>query len=100
VFVLPSQTENFGLAVLEALAAGVPVVISRDVGIHQEITAAQAGLVVERSEAALTRALTQLLEDEQLCAAMATRARQLAESHFSCKAMTEQLLGLYRSLCA
>lgn len=44
VFALPSHQENFGLAVVESLACGVPVLISREVNIWQEIVASGAGL--------------------------------------------------------
>jgi glycosyltransferase involved in cell wall biosynthesis len=47
VFVLPSHQENFGLAVVEALACGTPVLISRPVNIWREIEASGAGLVDE-----------------------------------------------------
>jgi glycosyltransferase involved in cell wall biosynthesis len=45
VFVLPSHQENFGMAVVESLAAGKPVLISNRVNIHPEITSAKAGFV-------------------------------------------------------
>jgi glycosyltransferase involved in cell wall biosynthesis len=45
VFILPSHQENFGIAVAEALACGVPVLISNKVNIWREIKAAGAGLV-------------------------------------------------------
>ena len=44
-FVLPSHQENFGIAVAEALACGVPVLISNQVNIWREIEAAQAGVI-------------------------------------------------------
>lgn len=46
-FILPSHQENFGIAVVEALACGKPVLISDQVNIHNEIEAAGAGLVDE-----------------------------------------------------
>jgi glycosyltransferase involved in cell wall biosynthesis len=45
VFALPSHQENFGIAVAESLACGVPVLISREVNIWREIEAVHAGLV-------------------------------------------------------
>lgn len=45
VFCLPSYQENFGIAVSEALACGIPVIISESVNISQEVLAAHAGLV-------------------------------------------------------
>ncbi len=45
VFVLPSHQENFGVAVVEALACGTPVLISRPVNIWREVEASGAGLV-------------------------------------------------------
>ena len=47
VFLLPSHQENFGIAVAEALAAGVPVLISNKVNIWREIEADKAGIVAE-----------------------------------------------------
>jgi glycosyltransferase involved in cell wall biosynthesis len=55
-FVLPSHQENFGIAVAESLAVGTPVLISRQVNIADEITAAGAGLV-ECDDAEGTRRL-------------------------------------------
>ena len=61
VFVLPSYSENFGIALVEALACGCPVVLSDQVGIHREISRAQAGLVtpcrVDELAAAILNAL-------------------------------------------
>jgi len=46
VFALPSYTENFGQVVCEAMASGVPVVISDQVNIWPEVARSEAGLVV------------------------------------------------------
>jgi glycosyltransferase involved in cell wall biosynthesis len=56
-FVLPSHQENFGLAVAEALACGVPVLISDKVNIWREVLADNAGLVSDDTLAGTTRLL-------------------------------------------
>ena len=68
VFVLPSHQENFGIAVVEALACGTPVLISRPVNIWREIESSGAGLVdadtVEGCSRLLERWLDLADEDE------------------------------------
>ena len=46
IFVLPSYQENFGIAVVEAMAAGLPVIVSDQVGISGEIGKSGAGIVI------------------------------------------------------
>ena len=57
VFVLPSYDENFGLAVIEAMAVGAPVVISNNVGIHHKVTQYGAGLVTSCESDEIAHAL-------------------------------------------
>ena len=61
VFVLPSYSENFGIAVVEAMAAGTPVVISDAVGIHREVAESRAGFVVPCAVEPLAEALKRVL---------------------------------------
>jgi glycosyltransferase involved in cell wall biosynthesis len=79
VFVLPSYQENFGIVVIEALAAGTPVVISDRVNIHGQITQAQVGLVVPTQVDALAAALDRYLNDDVLRRETAARARPYVE---------------------
>jgi glycosyltransferase involved in cell wall biosynthesis len=57
VFVLPSEHENFGVAVVEALAAGCPVVVSNHVGLAKEIERQNVGTVTTLAPAGIARAL-------------------------------------------
>src|ERR1043166_7160491 len=95
IFVLPSYSENFGVAVVESMACGLPVVISDQVAIHREISKAQAGLVVPCDVEELTIALTTLLQDSELRARTGNNARQLARTAFSAEATRTPLLALY-----
>jgi glycosyltransferase involved in cell wall biosynthesis len=95
VFVLPSYSENFGVAVVEAMAFGLPVVVSDQVGIHREVAEAQAGLVVPCAWEELARALTRLVRDKQLRSRMGENGKRLAQTHFSLEAVTGKLINVY-----
>lgn len=98
LFVLPSQDENFGIAVAEALAAGVPVVVSRGVAIHPDIDAARAGLVVDRTIEAVADAIDRLLSDDGMAEQMASAAGALGRDKYSLDAMGDGLERMYESV--
>ena len=75
LFVLSSYQENFGNAVIEALACGTPIIISDQVNIHPEIVAAQVGAVVPLNVEALAREITRWMSDNKLREAAAQRSR-------------------------
>ncbi len=95
LFVLPSYSENFGTAVVEAMAAGLPVVISDRVGIHREVAAARAGLVVPCEQEAVADAMLRLTVDSALRGELGAHGRELARRRFSIASMTDNLLGMY-----
>lgn len=99
IFVLPSYSENFGVAVVEAMAAGLPVVVSDCVGIHREVASAHAGLVVPCREEALSEALLRLLETPELRSEAARNGKRLAES-FSPGGVSKRLIELYSQICS
>ena len=98
-FILPSHQENFGIAVVEALACGKPVLISNKVNIWREIDEDGAGLVEDDTLPGTERLLARwfaLPADERL--AMGRRARASFERRFQIDRATaglvEQLRGL------
>lgn len=97
-FVLPSFSENFGIAAAEALMAGLPCVLGQGVAIAGEVAAAGAGLTVVPDAASVAGALQQVLMDPPGRTAMAAAARVLAQQRFSAKAMGRNLRGLYADL--
>ncbi len=96
-FVLPSYSENFGIAVVEAMAAGLPVVISDQVAICQEVVAADAGLVVACQVEALTNALRRAFQ-EATESGWGERAKKLCQERFSLESVTRQWIRLYHSV--
>lgn len=98
VFVLASYSENFGIAVVEALAAGLPVVVTDQVGIHSDITRNSAGIVIPTNVEALATALAHLLQNAELRHTMGQAGRALARSCYSLEAMTHRLVQVYSDL--
>ena len=98
IFVLPSFSENFGVAVAEAMAAGLPVVVTPGVQIAPEIAAAQAGLVVEGEVDTLSAAIAQLLTSPDLRHQLGENGKRLASSRYSWEAIAQQLAEAYTAI--
>jgi glycosyltransferase involved in cell wall biosynthesis len=97
IFVLPSYQENFGLAVAEAMAAGIPVVISDRVNIHQEVARYRAGLVTALNRGEVAAALERLLDDEALQREMGNNGQRLVREKFSWSRIGAQIAELYKN---
>ncbi|TFE66586.1 glycosyltransferase [Methylacidiphilum caldifontis] len=91
LFVLPSYTENFGIAVAEAMAMEKAVVISDKVNIWQEVKDAGAGLVVSCNVDEIAEACIKILQDPNLAKEMGKRGRKLVENRYSIEATTQVL---------
>jgi len=99
LFVLPSEQESFGLAALEALASGVPVVATRVGGLPEVVRHSETGLLVPvRDPSALAKAVLDLLGDEPRRAAMGLAARADALARFRPEPVVARVEALYRRL--
>jgi glycosyltransferase involved in cell wall biosynthesis len=92
IFVLPSHQENFGIAVAEALSAGVPVLISKKVNIWREIEEDKAGIVAENTPEGVCKMLREYVrmspEERQ---SMKSAAQDCFEGRFEIRKAAQSL---------
>ncbi len=98
LFVLPSRYENFANAPAEAMACGVPVIITDACGIRS-LVEGQAGLVIPPEKQALTDALRKMLGDKILYARFKEGCGRVA-SQLSWERLTEKMEGYYAKVLA
>jgi glycosyltransferase involved in cell wall biosynthesis len=96
VFVLPSHEENFGVAVVEALASQVPVVITRGVDLWPDVMRYESGVVVDTNPAELAQAMLFVLRDPALRRRMAANASRQVRELYAYREVGTGLLDMYR----
>jgi glycosyltransferase involved in cell wall biosynthesis len=97
VFVLPSHSEGFSMALLEAMAAGRPVIVS-DACNFPEVAESGAGLVTERSERAVASGLMSVLKNAGLRQEMGIRGRALVRRYYTWDAIAARMIAGYEDL--
>jgi N-acetyl-alpha-D-glucosaminyl L-malate synthase BshA len=96
LFLLPSQSESFGLAALEAMACGAPVVASRAGGLPEVVVDGVAGyLLPVGAVEQMAEAGVRILSDTEHAKALSAAARSLAVERFSAKAIVPRYEALY-----
>ncbi len=96
VFVLSSSSEGMPVSVLEAMAAGLPVVASRVGGVPEQVTHGETGLLVEPGDADdLAAALARLVQDGELRGRLGAAGRARAEQAFALEPFRRAHLELY-----
>ena len=101
VFVLPSRSEGFSNAIIEAMAAGLPV-IATDVGGNAEaVEDGVSGIIVPPEDpVALAEAIADLLSDPVRAQAMGAAGKAIVARKFSLDAMMGRIVGLYKKVLA
>jgi glycosyltransferase involved in cell wall biosynthesis len=100
LFVLPSDSENFGIAVVEAMNAGLPVIVTQGCGLADFVRQHGAGFVTDGTVDGLRAALAGLLANAELRRAMGAAGREAAQRELSLDAFGARLENLYRSVIA
>lgn len=98
LFLLPSEHENFGVAILEALAVRIPVLLSKKTGLSEAVEQAGAGVVLDQDPAQWARCISSLLEDPLLRERMGQRGRHLVETVYALQNVSQKMLEAYQSL--
>jgi glycosyltransferase involved in cell wall biosynthesis len=94
VFVLPSRSEGLPVAVVEAMGAGLPVVITPGCNLP-EVAEEGAGLIVSLDAASLARGLNEAFADPVRSRGMGERGRDLVRRRFTWEVIARQLLETY-----
>lgn len=97
IFVLPSEAENFPIALLEAMSAGLAIVTTQGTGCA-EVVGDAALLVPPNDVPALRAAMCRLLDDPALRARLGEAARRRVAAKFNWRTVAEQYLALYHGV--
>jgi glycosyltransferase involved in cell wall biosynthesis len=95
IFVLPSWSENFGLAAAEAMAAGLPVIVTRGVGIADIVVANACGVVTDCSEESMRQAIDTLLDDAETRSRMGRAGRDAVRDELSIETYAARVQRMY-----
>lgn len=99
LFVLSSRSEGLGLVIIEAMAAGRPVVATRVGGVPEVVVDGETGLLVPPEDPqALAEAIRRVVRDPALARRLGAAGRRRAQAFFSAERMAEQTAALYREL--
>jgi L-malate glycosyltransferase len=95
IFVLPSETENFPVALLEAMAAGLAIITTKGTGCEDVV--GDTGILVKPKRVyELSRALITLTGNLDLCEKMGRASRERIEKYFSWPVVAQQYINLYK----
>ena len=103
IFVAASRldSESFGVAVIEASACALPVVVTRVGGLPEVVSENETGLIVERDDvAALAAALQRLIDDADLRGRLGRNGRSWVAQRYEWRACVQRMLQAYRDVLA
>jgi glycosyltransferase involved in cell wall biosynthesis len=98
LLVMPSAMESFGMSAVEAMAAGVPVLVSDNVPVGRWAESAGAGRMVPGTAGAFSEAIRSLLAEPEELKTMGERGRELAKGEFDISAVARRMLEQCQSI--
>lgn len=100
LLVMPSYSENFGNAVLEALQVGCPVVVTPEVGLAPAVQRSGAGLVSEGEPVQLAESIGRIAHNSDLRRQMGDAGQRVVVEQFTWARVAEQMESLYHRICS
>ena len=97
IFVLPSYSEGFSIAILEAMICGLPVIITHQCN-FPEIEKTKAGIIINPNPEQLTEAITTLLNKPQLRKEMGGNGQLLVRTKYTWDSVAEEMMAAYRNI--
>jgi len=98
VFMLPSHGEGFPVAVQEAMAAGLPVLVSKGEPFAVLLDQEKACLAVERTALSLSKAVVEIFKNGELVVSLGKRSRELVVREWSFESMVKKYINLIKEL--
>lgn len=99
LFLLPSHHENFGLAAAEAMASGLPVILSDQVGLAKDVQEFNAGLIVPCGDPGAIAVSVQTLMKTDRWLTSSKGAQELVMKRYGAETFSKSLLSLYQNAC-
>jgi len=96
LYVLTSYSENFGIAVLEAMASGTAVLVSQEVALSTQVAKSNSGYVCELDIDDIREHLINALSNTEHTQAMGNQARSFVKQNYQWTHIAHQLIGLYK----
>ncbi len=98
IFVLPSHSEGFSIATLEALVSGIPSLLSDRVGFGESIRESNAAHLVELSPESIVNGLTKMLDDEKYCELLANNGKALVKEKYDIELVAKNLFEEFKKI--
>jgi glycosyltransferase involved in cell wall biosynthesis len=98
LFALTSYSENFGVAVLEALTAGLPCIVTPGVALSEVVKQQDLGMVPEMDKAAIAIAISSCLNQPEMIQEMGDRARQFIGQNYTWDRIAANLVEMYDAI--
>lgn len=98
VFILSSYSENFGMAVVEAMYFGLPVIVTKYVGVAPWIEKSKAGFVVSKNPESIAQAAFKVLENEVSQRQMGENGKLIIRQNFIMSKIASQWVEIYKEL--